>query len=340
MRYIVAVMLLVMVAACDNGPKPGTETTFSGATMGTTFNVKVIDLPNELPAEKLQAQLSTILKDVNDKMSLWVKDSELVRFNQSKSTDWINVSPDLFHVTDAAHKISQLSNGIFDVTIEPLIKLWGFSTRSPTKKTPSDQEIRTALASIGHDKIAFQAAPPALRKSHPDVTINLSAIAKGFGIDQLADYLESQGIENYMVEIGGDLRVKGTNVRREPWKIAIEKPDVTSRSVHRIVAINGAGMATSGDYRNFFERDGKRYTHIIDPRTGRPVAHRLASVSVLSKSAMQADGLATALLALGEVEGPALAEQHGIAAFFLIRDGEGFVEKRSSHFETYENKVQ
>ena len=171
-----------------------------------------------------------------------------------------------------------------------------------------------------------------MRKSMPEVTVNLSAIAKGYGIDQLARYLESQGIENYMVEIGGDLRVKGLNARQEAWQIAIEKPDVTNRSVYRVFPVQGTGMATSGDYRNYFEVDGKRYTHIIDPRTGRPVAHKLASVTVLSDTAMQADGLATALLAMGEVDGPALAEKNGIAAFFLIREGQGVCGKANVSF--------
>ncbi|WP_417782368.1 FAD:protein FMN transferase [Terasakiella pusilla] len=340
MRYIVTVLVLLLVAACDGSPQASTETSFSGSTMGTTFMVKVIDLPDDLPAETVRNDLSALLKDVNDKMSLWVKDSELVRFNSSGSTDWISVSQDLYHVTEAAQKISVLTDGRFDVTMEPLIKLWGFSTREKSNEPPSDDDIAQALSVVGYQKVETRAEPMAMRKSMPGVTVNLSAIAKGYGIDQLARYLESQGIENYMVEIGGDLRVKGLNARQEAWQIAIEKPDVTSRSVYRVFPVHGTGMATSGDYRNFFEADGKRYTHIIDPRTGRPVAHQLASVTVLSETAMQADGLATALLAMGEVDGPALAEKNGIAAFFLIREGQGFVEKQTSHFEAYENGVQ
>lgn len=340
MRYIVTVLVLLLVAACDGSPEASTETSFSGSTMGTTFMVKVIDLPEDLPAETVRNDLSALLKDVNDKMSLWVKESELVRFNSSSSTDWISVSDDLLHVTEAAQKISQLTDGRFDVTMEPLIKLWGFSTREKSNQAPSDEEIAAALAIVGYQKVQTHSAPAAMRKRIADVTVNLSAIAKGYGIDQLARYLESQGIENYMVEIGGDLRVKGLNARQEAWQIAIEKPDVTSRSVYRIFPVRGAGMATSGDYRNYFEVDGTRYTHIIDPRTGRPVTHKLASVTVLSDTAMQADGLATALLAMGEVDGPALAEKNGIAAFFLIRDGQGFVEKQTSHFEAYENGLQ
>ncbi len=339
MRFFCAFMLLFILSACDSGPEHGSETSFSGSTMGTTFTVKVIDLPDHLPAETVRTQLSVILKDVNDKMSLWVNDSELVRFNQSTSTDWVEASQDVVHVTEAAQKISELTNGRFDVTVEPLIKLWGFSTKSMTGIAPSQAAIDDALKAVGYHKITVRQSPPALRKTQANVHLNLSAIAKGYGIDQLARYLDSQQIENYMVEIGGDLRVKGTNVRRESWQIAIEKPDVTSRTVQRIFPIKGAGMATSGDYRNYFEKDGKRFTHIIDPQTGRPITHKLASVTVLSDTAMQADGLATALLTLGEVEGPMLAEQQGIAAFFLIRDGDGFVEKHSSQFETYVNTL-
>ncbi|WP_135079569.1 FAD:protein FMN transferase [Terasakiella sp. SH-1] len=340
MRAFFAITLLFILSACADEVELGTETSFSGSTMGTTFTVKVIDLPKTLPADEVQARLSELLKGVNDKMSLWVKDSELVRFNTSNSTEWVEVSLDLFRVAAEAQRISAMTDGLFDVTIEPLIKLWGFSTKSMTRETPDESALEAALKQVGYEKVSLRQEPPALQKSNPEVTVNLSAIAKGFGIDVLSDYLESQGIENYMVEIGGDLRVKGTNARREPWRIAIEKPDVTSRSVHRIVAVHGAGMATSGDYRNFFEKDGKRFTHIIDPRTGQPVTHRLASVTVLSQTAMTADGLATALLAMGEIAGPKLAEENGIAAFFLIREGEGFVEKRSSHFDVYENQVK
>lgn len=338
MRMLVASLLMFVLVACEEAPDVGTETAFSGGTMGTTFTVKVVDLPEKLGAVEVQAQISAILKDVNDKMSLWVPDSELVRFNKSNSTEWQTVSEDLYKVTAAAQGISEMTAGQFDVTLEPLIKIWGFSTKDKTNEPPAETEIAQAMEKVGYQKVSLQAQPLAMKKAHPELTVNLSAIAKGFGIDQLADYLESQGVANYMVEIGGDLRVKGTNAARQPWRIAIEKPDVTSRSVHRVIAVQGAGMATSGDYRNYFEKDGQRYTHIINPTTGRPVMHKLASVTVLSDSAMMADGLATALLVMGHEDGPALAEKHGIAAFFLIRDGEGFVEKKSSHFATYEKK--
>lgn len=340
MRTVITVLLLFIVAACDPAPEPGSETSFTGSTMGTTFTVKVIDLPDSIPADTIKQGLSDVLKDVNDKMSLWVKDSELVRFNQSVSTDWQPVSASLMAVAEAAQAISKETDGQFDVTLEPLIKLWGFSTKNMTRESPSDGEIAQALGAIGYEKIQLSHNPPAMRKTAPALSVNLSAIAKGFGIDELARYLESHGLQNYMVEIGGDLRVKGLNAQRQPWKIAIEKPDAKSRAIHSVLSVQSTGMATSGDYRNYFEKDGERFSHIINAKTGRPITHKLASVTVLSETAMAADGWATALLAMGDKSGMVLAEKLGIAAFFLVRSEGGFVEKRSSHFAAYEKSVK
>ncbi|MDV7338818.1 FAD:protein FMN transferase [Terasakiella sp. A23] len=340
MRFMVISMFVLMLSACDNGPGPRTETTFTGSTMGTTFNIKVINLTDSLTDEQVKSQINAILKDVNDKMSLWVKNSEIMKFNRSSSTDWQSVSKDLYFVTEAAQTISQQSNGYFDVTLEPLIKLWGFSNKDTNREPPEPEQIQAALNKIGYKKINLHAAPPAFRKGAGDLTINLSAIAKGFGIDQLSNYLESQKIENYMVEIGGDLRVRGTNATGKPWRVAIEKPDINGRAIHKIITVENAGMATSGDYRNYFEKEGKRFSHIIDPRTGYPVTHKLASVSVLSESAMIADGWATALLVMGEKEGVSLAENLGIAAYFLIREEDGFVEKQTSHFANFKSHAK
>jgi thiamine biosynthesis lipoprotein len=337
MRIFSAFIIMLALVACDEAQTQKTLTTISGPTMGTTFNVKVVDLPKDVPAQKLKDGILQVLEDVNDKMSLWVKGSEIIRFNQSTSTDWQDVSEDFYKVTEKAFEISDMTEGRFDVTLEPLIKLWGFSTKRAPANLPSDADIKEALDQVGYKKIELDAAALRMKKQHAAMSVNLSAIAKGFGIDQVSQFLENKGIENYMVEIGGDLRVKGSNAKEQPWRIAIEKPEAGSRSVQKIIALQGVGMATSGDYRNFYEKDAQRYTHIIDPVKGRPVLHKLASVTVLSETAMEADGLATALLVMGPDEGMKIAEENAIAAFFLVRDKDGFVEKRSTRFKTYED---
>ncbi|NVK18172.1 MAG: FAD:protein FMN transferase [Methylocystaceae bacterium] len=324
-----------MITACEEQVDVKSETVFTGSTMGTTFMVKVIDLPDALKPQEIKAEIDKVLKDVNDKMSLWVADSELVRFNQSKETDWQQVSYDLFNVISSANEISLQSNGRFDVTLEPLIKLWGFSKEKREHEPPQSDEIKKALKAIGYKKIHLDQKSYRIKKDEPDLTINLSAIAKGFGIDQVARYLESKGVGHYMVEIGGDLRVKGSNAHRQPWKIAIETPTADSRSLHSIIDVETTGMATSGDYRNYFEKDGVRFSHIIDPLDGRPIRHKLASVTVLRKDAMTADALATTLLVMGEEDGLKWAEDNGIAAYFLIRSQDQFIEKKTSQFHAF-----
>lgn len=335
MRAILIAFLFFIMTGCDEQADVRTETVYTGSTMGTTFMVKVIDLPKEIEPDQVKSGIDKVLKDVNDKMSLWVADSELVQFNQSKVTDWQDISDDLYTVISAGNEISRQSNGRFDVTLEPLIKLWGFSKDKRSSQNPTAKEVSDALKNIGHQKVHLDPNGKRIKKDLPDLTINLSAIAKGFGIDQVARYLESKGVGHYMVEIGGDLRVKGSNAHHQPWKIAIETPRADSHSLHSIIDVETTGMATSGDYRNYFEKDGERFSHIIDPRDGRPIRHKLASVTVLSTDAMTADALATTLLVMGEEDGLNWAEENQIGAFFLIRDGDRFMEKKTSQFHAF-----
>jgi thiamine biosynthesis lipoprotein len=327
--------LLAFVTVLLAGPAAAAETIrLSGETMGTTYHVTVADAPGEATGETLGAAIEAVLAEVNGKLSNWDPDSEVSRFNASASTDPVPVSPAFAAVMRAAEAAHTLSGGKFDVTLAPLIELWGFGPRQPDDPVPSDAAIAAALMSVGQtEKLALAEDGATLTKSAPGVTVNLSAVAKGYGIDQVAAALEAQGAARYLVEIGGDLVARGTNDRDAPWSIGIERPDARGGSVETVVPVRDMGLATSGDYRNYFEVDGVRYSHIIDPTSGRPITHGTAAVSVLAEDATTADALATALLVVGADEGLAIAEREGLAAYFVVRDGDGFASAASSAFE-------
>jgi thiamine biosynthesis lipoprotein len=323
------------LAACGRGNPADRLTEFIGTTMGTTYSVKVTDLPHRVDREALHAEIRRILAMVNARMSTYQAESELSRFNASASTEWFTMSTATLEVLDEALRVSRLGGGAFDVTIGPLVNLWGFGPPARSALPPADGHIRDALEKVGFRHMAIRKSPPAVRKNRPGMYIDLSAIAKGYGLDKVAEHLEQRNIDHYLVEIGGELRGRGHNPRGEPWKVAIEKPVAGPRSIYRVVQLRDGALATSGDYRNYFEKDGRRYAHIIDPRTGQPIAHNLASVTLIGQSAMSADALATALMVLGPEAGLRLATRENLAAFFVVRNGERFVEISTPAFERH-----
>jgi thiamine biosynthesis lipoprotein len=328
-----ALAAAAVLAACGQGQDPVIE--LSGPTMGTYYSVKVARPPAGVTRERLQTGVDTVLQDVNRLISTYDPSSELSRFNQNPATDWVAVPPELLGVIAEGLDISKLSDGAFDITVGPLVNLWGFGPDPVPDDTPSDQEIRNAMARVGHGLLGLRKDPPAIAKKRGDLYVDLSALGEGYGADRVADYLDALGISDFMVAVAGAIRAKGRNAEGSPWAIAIEEPTPGRRAVQRIIHITGEGLSTSGDYRNYFERDGKRYSHEIDPRTGRPIEHRLASVTVIGETAARADGLATALMVMGETDGPALAEAEDIAALFIVRTDQGFREVASAAFAPY-----
>lgn len=306
-----------------------------GETMGTTYSIQVVDAPPGLSPEALQQRIDDLLEQVNALMSTYRPDSQLSRFNADRASDWFPVSPELADVVSLAQQISRVSGGAFDVTVGPLVDLWGFGPEVKPDRLPAQEAIDAALATTGYGHLSVRERPAALRKALPGLHVDLSAIAKGYGVDRVAELLESEGLVDYLVEIGGELRGRGRNGHGEPWRIAVERPDAASRSVFRVVALRDVGMATSGDYRNFFELDGRRYSHSIDPSTGWPVTHALASVTVLDPRCARADALATALLVLGPEAGPALARSLAVAALFISREADGYRAEATEAFEAY-----
>jgi thiamine biosynthesis lipoprotein len=322
-------LLLLGVAGC--GPREHTLT-LAGGTMGTTWSVQIAHPPGDLDQAALQEGIASALADVNDRMSTYQADSELSRFNAAETTDWLPVSAELARLVGTALAVSADTDGAFDVTVGPLVNLWGFGPEVKADQIPAETEIDAARERTGWRKLQTRTEPPALRKSRTDLYVDLSAIAKGHGVDRLAEVLDAAGIADYLVEIGGELRGRGVNGQGEPWRIAIERPDPGRRAALRVVALQDQAMATSGDYRNFFELDGRRYSHSIDPATGRPVDHALASVTVLAERCADADAWATALLVLGPARGLALADEHGLAALFIERIDDELRVTESSAF--------
>ena len=303
----------------------------SGPTMGTTYTVKLHGA--EADRDQLQVAIDTVLERINDSMSTWRADSELSRFNKSKSTDWFPVSAELTRVVAAAEKISNASDGAFDVTVGPLVNLWGFGPEGRAAAPPSEQQIENIMPLVGYRKLAVSTIPPALRKQHPGMYVDLSGIAKGYAVDAIAQLLDERKVRAYLVEIGGELRARGARNDGTPWRIAIERPVPGTRNAQSIVALRDSAIATSGDYRNYVERDGQRYTHTIDPRSGRPITNVLASVSVVTDTAMRADAFATAIMVLGPEEGYALAVREALAAQLVVKAGGGFEVRATPKFE-------
>ncbi|WP_444884609.1 FAD:protein FMN transferase [Microbulbifer sp. PSTR4-B] len=306
----------------------------SGRTMGTIYHITVVDVPQSVKRSELQALIDDELQQVNQEMSTYIEDSELMRFNRGPVGEAIPVSEPLVDIVTLSLDIYRRSQGAFEVTVGPLVNLWGFGPQPEPEKIPSDVEIAGLQKVVGSDALKVTRKPDTITRQRP-VEIDLSAIAKGHGVDRVALLLEQQGIRNYLVEIGGELRTLGVNPKGKTWVIGIEAPDSFGQMVQQPIGVSGKAVATSGDYRNYYERDGVRYAHSIDPRTGRPLQHKLASVTVLADTCAEADGLATALNVLGAEEGLALAERENLAVFMLVKTDKGFEERYSRAFAPY-----
>ena len=327
---LILLFSLVLLAACESERQPHR---FAGNTMGTSYSITLVSLPQGMSEAQLEQGFRQQLARVNREMSTYEDDSTISRFNRGSSTDWVAVSPDFVEVTRAALELSRLSSGAYDISAAPLVELWGFGTGVDlADRVPSEEDISQALARTGYQRLELRASPPAIRKLAPGLTMDLSSIAKGYGVDVLAEYLQSLGARDFLVEVGGELRASGHSHRGDRWRIVVEKPVSGERSVQRVIEIGDVGVATSGDYRNYFEKNGIRYSHIIDARTGKPISHSLASVTVLAETAMQADGWATVLMLLGEDAGFELAARQDIAALFVTAQATGFSTRETSKF--------
>lgn len=319
-----AVAAALLLAGC--GSPPSDPVVFDGLTMGTTYTVKVTP-PLAADRAQLARDIAAILDDVDARMSTYQPDSELSRLNAAATTDPVPVSADLAEVIATALDVSRLSDGAFDITVGPVVNLWGFGPGGRPRQVPDDAELEAARARIGWQRLELDPAAPSLRRGAPEMYLDLSGIAQGFGAGRVARHLEQAGMHNFMVDVSGEIVARGTTPRGEPWRIGIERPVAQQGVVERVVVLRDTAMATSGDYRNYFEEDGVRFSHLIDPATSRPVTHRLASVSVLDPDPTRADALATALMILGPERGWDVALRGNVPALFIMRTDTGFEER-------------
>ena len=309
---------------------------WSGTTMGDiAYQIKVV-APSNQSVDEAERHVTAVLQRLNAAMSTYIPDSEVSRFNDSPTTEWFPVSSETAIVVAKSLEVSRHSDGAFDISVKPLVELWNFGAGRKDFLIPKDVDVERGRARIGYEKLFAQLEPPMIRKSQADLQIDLSAIAKGFIVDAVSRKLTELGFVNHFVEIGGEVMAHGIKPQGQPWRVGIERPHEVKREIQKIVGLLDQGMATSGDYRNFAIVDGTRYSHTIDPKTGRPVTHDLASATIVADDCMTADAIATAVLVLGQERGLELCKKLNVQLFGLVRKGDSFVEFATPGFQTLE----
>ena len=332
-RWLALMGLAIFILGCSE-QKSTEEVLFSGPTMGTTYHMKVVGFPlSEQDKKNIQIEIDRRLELVNDQMSTYRPNSELSRFNQSVAVSGFEVSRDTAKVVLEALRLNKLTQGALDVTVGPLVNLWGFGPDNKPEKIPSEQQLTDIKQRIGIQHLS--ATETTLSKDIDGLYVDLSSIAKGYGVDVIAEYFASLGIENYLVEVGGELRINGVNARGIDWQVAVEKPVAGDQSVQEVISVGNNAIATSGDYRNYYELDGERFAHTIDPVTGKPIKHKLVSVTVIHPSSMTADALATALMVMGEKDGLEFAKQQELAVLMISKSDSGYNEVYTKQFKPY-----
>ncbi|HRD95164.1 MAG TPA: FAD:protein FMN transferase [Rubrivivax sp.] len=321
------------VAGCGSRTATPEGQRFAGMTMGSTYTVRTAG--RVLPAqqlERLAADVQSALDSVDSRMSLYRPESELSRLNAQPAGLAFSASNELLHVLRGGQQVTRLSEGAFDMTVAPLVLAWGFGPGAAVTgpAIPAAAQVSDGRRLLGHAALELDAARGAAIKHRAGLALDLGGIAKGHGVDRAAQVLQDAGVEHFMVEVGGEVRTAGLNHLGQAWRIGIEEPDAMPRRARLVLPVSGQSVATSGDYRNYFEENGRRYSHTIDPATGEPIAHGLASVSVVADNCLLADALATALNVLGPDRGMALAQREGIAAHFIVRRAGGDLRDYSS----------
>lgn len=322
-QYLILAFLLLISACSDNHSNDIIK--ISGATMGTKYHVVITNKKNNTAysSNEIKSQVENLLLKINQQMSTYIPDSEISKFNKYEKIDWFPISDDFAFVMTNAQEVSRITHGFFDTTIAPLIDLWGFGAKTKNR-LPSSLELEKVKVYTGYSLLNIRLTPPAIQKNDPRLRIDLSAIAKGFAVDKISLYLNSIGLRNHLVEIGGEIRGSGTNQYNKPWHIAIANPDPSLRTPNRSIKINDNALATSGNYNNYFIKDGIRYSHTINPITSRPITHKLASVTVIADSTMLADAYATAIMVMGEVKGREFAKQQKLKVNLIYKENNNF----------------
>lgn len=308
----------------------------SGKTMGPiAYKVVIADHPDSVTPIELQERVAEVLENINQLMSTYQPESDVSRFNRSQSTEFQTVDPKTAAVVARAIEISKLTEGAFDITVGPAVNLWDFGPKNLDFKIPTVSQTDAIKSSIGYQYLEVQLNPPAISKRVAAVNIDLSAIAKGYAVDQVATTMDDLGCKNFLVEVGGEVFASGERFSGGNWRIGVERPDDAGITLGNIAEISDEAMATSGDYRNFHELGGIRYSHTIDPKTCRPVKHTLASACIIFKDCMTADALATAMMVMGKNRGEQLCQELGAEYLLVEREsdfGDELTEFKSKSF--------
>ncbi|WOH39133.1 FAD:protein FMN transferase [Thalassotalea fonticola] len=332
---VLIIMSVLFITGCSE-PVKDIETDLqelqlTGYTMGPiVYSVKLVGEKHQVEKIQLAEQVDNLLKKINAQMSTYDKNSELSKFNQYRGNDARQISVELNQVLAESIRLAHLTDNTLDVTVGPLVNLWSFGPEKRAEKVPSQELIAATKQHIGIDKLNLDKR--LLSKSDANVYVDLSAIAKGFAVDKVAELLEQHDINNYLVDIGGEMRVKGIKANKQAWRIAVEKPISGTRAVQQVIMPGDNAVATSGDYRNYFEDNGIRYSHTIDPDTGWPINHKLVSVTVVHPSSMTADGLATAIEVMGPEKGFKFAKANNLAVYLISKTEDGFAEQATEQF--------
>jgi thiamine biosynthesis lipoprotein len=335
-RVGIALMLAGLVGCDDATPQAEQQTVLEGKTMGTFWRVSTPATTVE-QAQVLTQKIQTLLDGDDQLLSTWKQDSSLMRFNHAPVLEPWAVSEGMADIVTVALRVGAKTDGAMDITVGPLVNLWGFGPDKQPVRTPNQAQIDAAKARTGlqHLKVINQAHQQYLQKDLPDLFVDLSTVGEGYAADHLAKLMEREGISRYLVSVGGALVSRGMNAQGKPWRVAIQKPTDQENAVQAVVDINGHGISTSGSYRNYYELDGKRISHVIDPQTGRPIEHKLVSVTVIAPTALEADAWDTGLMVLGKEKAQAVIRKEGLAVYMISREGDGFSTWMSPQFSAF-----
>ena len=332
-HYLILALVLYQGQGFSSDASP--VKSLSGWTMATRYNIRIAT-EKALP-DQLQKNIDSKLVSINQKLSTYIDESEISRFNNANTAAFMPVSPDFMANYKISLEVHQLTAGAFDPTIGPVVELWGFSkAKTPV---PSLEAVKSTLKSLGIHKIQRQGSHR-LSKTAPGIRLDFSGVAKGYAVDEVARLLEQNGFRDYLVEIGGEVRTSGHKPGKKPWALGIEAPSYSQRQLFTVIHLSGEAMATSGSYRNYREVDGKRLSHLIDPRTGMPSTHTTASVTVLDTRCSRADAIATGFIIMGHKEAMEIANQQNIPAYFIVKEGERFEGYSSRAFLKHQEKYK
>lgn len=322
LSLLLCTQILLSLAATVSAEEP---LRINGPTMGSYYSI-VIDSPGQIDGQQLQQEIEAVFARISHMMSTWDKESEISRFNASDSCDWFPVSREFAFVAAEALRVHQLTEGSLEVTIAPLIDAWGFGS-SGKKTVPPADVIQAALRKIGSRHLQVRNDPPAIRRDIRGLQISLNSLAPGYAADLVSELLQARGLERHVVDVGGEIHAGRSKQNGAPWRLGVESP---LGGLHTTVEMTDRSIATSGDYRNFFMINERRYAHVLDPRSGYPVEDPPASVSVIHDSAMTADAIATAMMVLGPERGLRIARSQKLDVMFLVVHKDGSIKEFSA----------